>query len=517
MIDIEEEKYVNISPSPVSYKGTEKILEQMNNCVCRIYNNGEGTGFFTKIPFKSKFLPVLITNNHVINELDINNNKVIILYLNNDKIEKSLKLDNKRLKYTNKTLDITIIEIKEDIDKLNNKYLELDDSIINYFKSNKNENANYLNNKYTNISIYAINYPEDKDVVVSYSQPPKLNNSEISHKCCTKPGSSGSPILLITNQKLIGIHCGCFKNFQINKGSLLINALIEIQKKEYNSSIIDNKGTYINNNNEKRINNNLIGNVHIKEENQNIKINNSYEHYFKDSQYNKNIKNMEKEINNYIIAEFDIKEENQKIRIINSFEEYCRENNFNKNVEKLKNEKEIKDNCEIRINGKKITFSYFYKFDNKGIYNIRYIFKKDMKKLDYMFYNCTSLTKIDLSNFNSYDATNLSSMFYNCLSLKDINLSNFSTYNVTDMSGMFYGCESLLKLNLINFNTNKVTDMFQMFAGCLSLKSLNLTNFNINNNTDISAIFFRCPNLTENNIIVSDKKLLEEATNLILN
>ena len=45
----------------------ENILNQMNNCVCRIYNKGEGTGFFTKIPFKSKLLPVLITNNHIIN------------------------------------------------------------------------------------------------------------------------------------------------------------------------------------------------------------------------------------------------------------------------------------------------------------------------------------------------------------------------------------------------------------------------------------------------------------------
>ena len=71
MEDSEKEKYIDISPDPVSFKGTNKILQQMNNCVCRIYNNGNGTGFFTKIPFKSKLLPVLITNNHIINQNDI--------------------------------------------------------------------------------------------------------------------------------------------------------------------------------------------------------------------------------------------------------------------------------------------------------------------------------------------------------------------------------------------------------------------------------------------------------------
>ena len=93
MEDSEKEKYINVSPDPVSYEGTQNILDQMNNCVCRIYNNGNGTGFFTKIPYKSKLLPVLITNNHIINENDIKNNKMITIYLNNDKIEMLFKID----------------------------------------------------------------------------------------------------------------------------------------------------------------------------------------------------------------------------------------------------------------------------------------------------------------------------------------------------------------------------------------------------------------------------------------
>ena len=230
MEDTIKEKDIKTSPEPVSFKGTETILDQMNNSICRIYTDkGKGTGFFTKIPYKLKLLPVLITNNHVINQDDILNNKKFSIYINNDKKIKRIELNNNRLIYTNEQLDITIIEIKDN-DKLNNKYLELDDEIMNYIKLNKKEDINYLSDIYSNNSIYLINYPEDKNVVVSYGQSPNINESEIFHKCTTKEGSSGSPILLINNQKLIGIHYGSSKQYDFNKGRLLIYAIIEFEK-----------------------------------------------------------------------------------------------------------------------------------------------------------------------------------------------------------------------------------------------------------------------------------------------
>ena len=67
--------------SPVLLQGTKTILSQLENCICRIYpkNGGKGTGFFTKIKFKNKLLPVLITNNHVLKEEEIENNRIIEL------------------------------------------------------------------------------------------------------------------------------------------------------------------------------------------------------------------------------------------------------------------------------------------------------------------------------------------------------------------------------------------------------------------------------------------------------
>ncbi len=160
------EKDIKTSPEPVSFKGTETILDQMNNSICRIYTDkGKGTGFFTKIPYKSQLLPVLLTNNHVIGQDDILYNNYFSIYLNNDKKTKRIQLNNNRLMYTNEKLDITIIEIKDN-DKLNNKYLELDDEIMNYLKSNREDEFNYICDIYSNNSIYLINYPDFKNVVV---------------------------------------------------------------------------------------------------------------------------------------------------------------------------------------------------------------------------------------------------------------------------------------------------------------------------------------------------------------
>ena len=55
----------------------------MENSICKIIlEDGEkGNGFFCKIPFNSNLLPVLITNNHVLNENYIENDKIIKLIL----------------------------------------------------------------------------------------------------------------------------------------------------------------------------------------------------------------------------------------------------------------------------------------------------------------------------------------------------------------------------------------------------------------------------------------------------
>ena len=122
--------------------------------------------------------------------------------------------------------------------------------------------------------------------------------------------------------------------------------------------------------------------------------------------------------NNYIESEIKILLGNKDIRIINSYEEWYKNNKRVKFKEEYYNEKEIKENCEIRINNEIIPFSYFYKFINEGKYKIKYLFKNNLTNTCYIFYDCKSLTNINLFNFNTQNVTNMYNMFSHCDALE---------------------------------------------------------------------------------------------------
>ena len=99
--------------TPISLRKTRKILEQMENCVCKMYVEGKkGTGFFMKIPYKNDLLKVLITNNHVLNDNDIDIGNTITFSFDNGKPIINIKIKENMKRYTNEILDITIIELK---------------------------------------------------------------------------------------------------------------------------------------------------------------------------------------------------------------------------------------------------------------------------------------------------------------------------------------------------------------------------------------------------------------------
>jgi hypothetical protein len=96
------------------------------------------------------------------------------------------------------------------------------------------------------------------------------------------------------------------------------------------------------------------------------------------------------------------------------------------------------------------------------------------------FYNCKSLTSIDLSNVTSigYDA------FRECSNLTSINMPNVTS--IGDVA--FYDCTSLTSINMPNVTTIGS----YAFGDCTSLTSINLPNV-----TEIrSQAFYNCTSLT---------------------
>ena len=120
----------------------------------------------------------------------------------------------------------------------------------------------------------------------------------------------------------------------------------------------------------------------------------------------------------------------------------------------------------------------------------------NVTNMSYMFYNCKALTSLDVTHFNTANVTNMSYMFYNCKALTSLDVTHFNTANVTNMGYMFYICSSLTSLDVTHFNTAKVTDMRYMFSSCSSLTSLDVTNFNTANVANMSYMFSGCSSLT---------------------
>ena len=58
-----------------------------------------------------------------------------------------------------------------------------------------------------------------------------------------------------------------------------------------------------------------------------------------------------------------------------------------------------------------------------------------------MIYECSSLTNIDLSNFNTNKVTNMACIFQRCSSPTNINLYNFIINNAAHIGRMFRGCK----------------------------------------------------------------------------
>ena len=151
-------------PVAANIEQTEIILEQMKRKICLIKTeNHQGTGFFTQIYLSEQkiYLPVLITNNHILNEKDIKYGKTINISINNK--PKTIIIDKNRVAFTMKKYDTTIIEIKQKQDEIHD-FLELDEEVYN-----KKYNSDFIEK-----SVYILQYPEGKGPYVSYGNTRKI-------------------------------------------------------------------------------------------------------------------------------------------------------------------------------------------------------------------------------------------------------------------------------------------------------------------------------------------------------
>ena len=460
------EKEIEDYPCMISLAKANKIIYQMENCVCKIKAaDFFGSGFFTKIEFNKKKINFLVTNNHVIQkENSPKYEEKILIYIKNQQY--TIEMDNSRIIYNNEDIDVAFIEIKNG--EIDCSYLEIDEKDL----ENKIDN---LKLDYKKKPVYIIQNLNDSGPFVSYGIIKGLNESQnIMHFCDTKFGSSGSPILSLDTLKIIGIHKGCHNNnFKFNIGILMKNAVEEFKKFQ-----IINKN---NNNFNFNYNNKTVFKPSFKNNNKNP--NNDKENVA----FNYPIKiNKMNSVNiQYLINEND--------EGINLFGKEFVNNN--------------KENCILTFNNKDYELCNYIKFDeykinkNEDVFEVVLKEKKKITNMSNMFNGCESL--ICISNIDKWDTqnvTNMSKMFMLCSSLCSLPYSlNWNTSKVIDISYMFNGCTNLSDIpDISKWDISNVNNMQGLFKYCESLKSLpDISNWNTSNVINMSEIFCCCKSLTK--------------------
>ena len=136
------------------------------------------------------------------------------------------------------------------------------------------------------------------------------------------------------------------------------------------------------------------------------------------------------------------------------------------------------------------------------INNLNMLDTSDVTSMYTMFFNCSKIKSLDLSNFNTSSVTNISGIFAsnddeNGMLLEEIKgLESFDTGNVTNMAAAFQNCMHLININLSNWDTSNVTNMNWLFNGCENLKIIQgIETFNTGNVENMNYLFKNCQKL----------------------
>ena len=456
-------------------------LLQASKSLCKILmNNKISSGFLIKFFRGSESFFCLTTNEHSITKTMVNQREKISFYFDNEAETREIILDpNERYikDFRDIDLDVIVIEIlpKENISK---EYFLL-------------TNLNYLNepNELINQDIVILHYPSGVSSH-SFGKIIDVKNNKLFHSASTLPGSSGAPIFLKNNQKVIGIHKGYSKKEEKNNGIFIgpiFNFFKNIQEKSKINNNIPLNISLINNNNNNNNNNNINNN-------------------------NNNINN--NKLNQMtIILTFEKAPKN--IQLFSREFVYNNKNNCYLLIEDQKYE--LSSNIILNTNKDRGNYLEIKLIETHPIINMDSLFYSEVSLSDTvseitnlvlyrdeyfhknMFINYpSSISLPDIAEWDTKNVESMGGMFYNCISLISLpDISKWDTKNVESMSGMFYNCTSLISLpDISKWNTQNVNNFMQMFNNCTSLISLpDISKWNTKHAESLSQMFKNCTSL----------------------
>ena len=109
------------------------------------------------------------------------------------------------------------------------------------------------------------------------------------------------------------------------------------------------------------------------------------------------------------------------------------------------------------------------------------------------------MKKLIISGWDTSSATNMCQMFGGLLEVEEIiGIDELNVSNVIDMSWMFAQCTSLKKIDLSKWNVKKCKDFSYMFCGCRKIEHIgNIEGWKIDHITDTEKMFSGCKKLND--------------------
>ncbi len=113
------------------------------------------------------------------------------------------------------------------------------------------------------------------------------------------------------------------------------------------------------------------------------------------------------------------------------------------------------------------TWHWFAQMINlQDVTGMEYLNTSNVGYMGYMFYNCMTLTALDLSNFNTADVVRTDYMFYNCNNLRTIfGGDGWNTNRVALSTNMFYNCTQLAGDQGTTFDASHVNKAYAHLDG----------------------------------------------------
>ena len=115
--------------------------------------------------------------------------------------------------------------------------------------------------------------------------------------------------------------------------------------------------------------------------------------------------------------------------------------------------------------------------------------------MSYLFYECNSLTQLDLSNWDTGNIQYMIATFDGCNNLTELNCSTWNTGKVYNMQLAFYNCNSLETIPVRDWNTKSLMYMDKTFGNCTSLVNLDVSKWDTSKVVELTSTFYHCSSL----------------------